>query len=69
MGTLIKRLFKKRFFPFFFFSYRWNVKTVDEIIMSKNYLAFFFMALSRASTAFLKFGTVSADVSGRLGIF
>ena len=27
------------------------------------------MALSRASTAFLKFGTFSADVSGKLGIF
>ena len=27
------------------------------------------MALSWASTAFLKFGTFSADVSGKLGIF
>ena len=48
------------------------MKTVDEIIMSKNYLALLFnilMALSRASTAFLKFGTFSADVSGKLGIF
>ena len=27
------------------------------------------MALSRASTAFLKFGIFSADVSGKLGIF
>ena len=38
----------------------------------KYYLALLFnilMALFRVSTAFLKFGTFSADVSGKLGIF
>ena len=51
------------------------MKTVDEIIMLKKIILHFFflkkklMALSWASTAFLKFGTFSADVSGKLGIF